>query len=73
MEVTLASALLTGLVEIAQVMLMNVHQFPAYTEHVTILRAVLNVLVKTDGQGSIAKQISMNVVNSRPANMVHLV
>jgi len=62
MEVTFASALPTGLVKTAQLMLTNVHLFPAYTEHVTILRAVLNVLVKTVGQESIAERISTNAV-----------
>ena len=41
-------------------MLMNVHQFLAYTEHVTIQTETLHAFVKKDGQAIIAIVTSMN-------------
>jgi len=60
MEVTLASALPTGLVETAQLMLMNVHQVLAYTEHVTIQTETSLAFVNTDGQVTTATLTSTN-------------
>jgi len=60
MEVTFASALPTGLVETAQLMLMNVQQVLAYTEHVTIQTETLHAFVHTDGQVTTATLTSTN-------------
>jgi len=60
MEVTFVSALPTGLVEIAQLILMNVQQVLAYTEHVTIQTETSLAFVNTDGQVTTATVTSTN-------------
>jgi len=60
MEVTFVSAHQTGLVEIAQLMLMNVLQVLAYTGHVTIQTETSHAFVNTDGQVTTATVTSTN-------------
>jgi len=60
MEVTLATALQTGLVEIAQLILMNVHHVLVYTEHVTIPTETSLAFVNTNGQVTTATLTSTN-------------